>query len=37
MYKLDILPGHIAKDCRFPKRDRFNKNANINIKSEQKV
>ena len=30
-------PGHIAKDCRFPKRDRFNKNANINIKSEQKV
>jgi hypothetical protein len=30
-------PGHIAKDCRFLKRDRFNKNSNINIKSEQKV
>ena len=30
-------PGHIAKDCEFRKRDRFNKNANINIKSEQKV
>jgi hypothetical protein len=30
-------PGHIAKVSRFPKRDRFNKNANINLKSEQKV
>jgi hypothetical protein len=30
-------PGHIAKDCRFPKRDRYNKNANINVKSETKT
>ena len=30
-------PGHIAKDCRYPKRDRGYKNANINIKSDKKV
>ena len=27
--------GHIAKDCRSPKRDRSNKNANLSMKTEK--
>jgi hypothetical protein len=27
--------GHISKDCRSPKKDRSNKNANLSMKTEK--